>query len=164
MRCGPAQRKVSNKAQNAKTTLTNVAQPLSFDSDAESVIQRRAMRSTLNPPSHSVVRPHFVLGRRIRRAQRKVSHQAQNAKTTVTNIAQPLSFDPDAEPVIRRRAMRRTLNPASHSVVRPNLVLGRRIRMTRNLTALNSGRLIIKLTRSKPVARWILEELTESTG
>ena len=35
-----------------------------------------------------------------------------------------------------------TANPASHSVVRPNLVLGRRVRMTRALTALNSGSLI----------------------
>jgi hypothetical protein len=100
------------------------------------------VKRTLNPPSHSVVRPNLVLGRRVRRTQRKLSHQAQNAKTTVTNVAQPLSFDPAAEPVIQRRTMKRTLNPPSHSVVRPNLVLGRRVRMTRALTALNSGSLI----------------------
>jgi hypothetical protein len=28
-------------------------------------------------------------------AQRKLSHNAQNAKTRVTSVAQPLSFDPD---------------------------------------------------------------------
>src|SRR5579862_221119 len=133
-----AQRKVSHKAQNAKTTVTNVAQPLSFDPATEPVIQRRTMKRMLSPPSHSVVRPNLVLGRRIRRSQRKVSHKAQNAKTTVTNVAQPLSFDPATEPVIQRRTMKRMLSPPSHSVVRPNLVLGRRVRMTRLLTPLNS--------------------------
>src|SRR5271169_3156717 len=106
MRRRQAERKVSNNAQNAKTTVTNVAQPLSFDPAAERVIQRRTMKRTLNPPSHSAVRPNLVLGRRFRRAQQKVSHKAQNAKTTVTNVAQPLSFDPAAEPVIQRRTMK----------------------------------------------------------
>ena len=128
MRCRPAQRKVSHKPQNAKTAVTNVAQPLSFDPGAEPVIQRRAMKSTLNPPNQSVVRLNLVLGRSVRRAQRKASHKAQNAKTAVTNVAQPLSFDPGAEPVIQRRAMKSTLNPPNQSVVRLNLVLGRSVR------------------------------------
>ena len=106
------------------------------------------MKKTLNPPSHSVARPNLVLGRRFRRAQRKVSHKAQTAKTTVTNVPQPLSLDPDTEPVIQRRTMKRTLNPPSHSVVRPNLVLGRRVSMTRALTALNSGSLIAIFARA----------------
>ena len=123
--------------------LTNVAQPLSVDPGAEPVIQRRAMKSALNPPNHSVVRPNLLLGRSIRRAQRKASHKAQNAKTTVTNVAQPLSFDPDAEPVIRRRAIMRTLNPPNPSVARPNLLRGRSVRIAPALTALNSGSPII---------------------
>jgi hypothetical protein len=80
---------------------------------------------------------------RRRPAQRKVSHKAQNAKTTVTNVAQPLSFDPDAEPVIQRRAIMRTLNPPNPRVARPNLVFGRSVRIAPALTALNSGSLII---------------------
>ena len=142
MRCGQAQRKVSNKAHNAKTTATNVAQPLSFDPAAEPVIQRRTMKRTLNPPSHSVVRPNLVLGWRVRVAQRKPSHKAQNAKPTVTNVAQSPCFDPAAEPVTQRRTMNRALNPPSHSVARPNLVPGWRVSMTRALTALNFGSLI----------------------
>jgi hypothetical protein len=42
----------------------NFAQPDSADPDAEAEIQRRALRIRVNPPDHSVVRPHFVLGRR----------------------------------------------------------------------------------------------------
>ena len=97
----------------------------------------------LNPPNHSVVRLSLVIGRRACRTQRKVSHQAHNAKTTVTNVAQPLSLDPGAELVIQRRTMNSTLNPPDHSVTRPHLVAGRRIRFTRALIAINSGSLIM---------------------
>src|ERR1039458_7565534 len=107
MRCRPAQRKVSHKPQNAKTAVTNVAQPHSFDPGAEPGIQRRAMKGTLNTPNQRLRRLNWVLGRSFRRPQRKASHKAQNAKTAVTNVAQPLSFDPDTEPVIQRRAIDR---------------------------------------------------------
>src|ERR1700758_3854008 len=95
------QRKISSKPQKAKTRVTNVAQPLSFNPDAASVIQRRAIRRTVSPPTQSVARPNLVLGWTIRRTQRNANQDAQNVKTTVTNVAQPLSFDPDAEAVIQ---------------------------------------------------------------
>src|SRR5690242_11009899 len=76
---------------------------------------------------------------RRRQAQRKVSKNVQNAKTTVTDVAKPL----------QRRAIKRALNPPSHSVMRPILVLGRRICITLALTGLNSGSLIIILDVSR---------------
>jgi hypothetical protein len=123
--------------------LTNVPQPLSVDPATEPAIQRRALKRTLNPPSHSVMRPNLVLGRSVRRAQRKASHKPQNVKTMVTNVAQPLSFDPGAAPVIQRRAIMRTVNPPNPSVTRPSLVRGRSVRIVPVLTALNSASLIM---------------------
>jgi len=123
--------------------LRNVPQPLSVDPGAAPVIQRQAMKRTHHPPSHSVARPNLVPGRSFRRAQRQTSHTAQNAKTTVTNVAQPLSFAPAAEPVIQRRAIMKTLNPPNPSVARPNLLRGRSVRIAPALTALNSGSPII---------------------
>src|SRR5271157_5138970 len=104
MRRRPAQRNASHRAKNANTMVTNVAQPRSCDPGAESVIQRRALKRTLNPPNQSVARPNLVLGRSVRRTQRKASQQAQNAKTTVTKVAQPLSLEPGAAPVTQRSA------------------------------------------------------------
>src|SRR5271157_402671 len=142
MRRRPAQRNASHRAKNANTMVTNVAQPRSCDPGAESVIQRRALKRTLNPPNQSVARPNLVLGRSVRRTQRKASQQAQNAKTTVTKVAQPLSLEPGAAPVTQRRAIMRRLNPPNPSVARPNLVLGRSVRIAPALTARNSGSLI----------------------
>src|SRR6185437_649805 len=132
MRCRQAQRKARNKAQNTKTTVTNVAQPR----------RRRAINRALSPPSHTVVRPNLVPGRKVRRIQRKIRNKTQHAKTPVTNAVQSLSFEPDADPVIQRKATKRPLNPPDHSVMRPILVLGRKIPIRRALTALNSGSLI----------------------
>src|SRR5436190_23866882 len=125
MRCRQVQRQANNNAQNAKTTVTNVGQLLGFAPDAEQVVSRRATKRTLNPPSHSVVRPNLVVGWRVRRAQGKASEKAHNAKTKVTNAVQPLSVDPNAEPVIHCSARQRALNAPNQSVMRPSLVVGR---------------------------------------
>lgn len=148
MRCRQAQRKANNNAQNAKTKVTNVAQLLGFAPDAEQVVSRSATKSTLNPPSHSVVRPNLVLGWRVRRAQGKASEKAHNAKTKVTNAVQLLSLDPDAEPVIQSSPIKRALNAPNESVMRPSLVLGRRIRITRVRRAPNLGSLIMGVNES----------------
>src|ERR1017187_6265862 len=91
----------------------NVAQSPRIDPDAGPMIQRRALSKTLHLPDHMVTRPNLVVGCRICRAQRKVSHQAQNVKTTVTNVDKAPSVDPDAEPVSQCRAMSKTLTPPS---------------------------------------------------
>ena len=64
-----------------------------------------------------------------------MSHAAQHVKISAKNLAQPLSPDPCGEPAIeetvKARTMKMTLNPPDHSVTRPSLVCGRRVRETR---------------------------------
>src|ERR1035438_8194502 len=144
MRWRLAQRQISKKAQSAKTRITKTAQPRSVDPATEPVAKHRAMKRALNPPDQNEARPNLVLGRSSCRAQRNASNTAQNAKTTVRNVARPLSFDFDGEAVTKRRAIKRRLNPPDHNVARPSLVTGRRIRFTRALKALNLGSLIIR--------------------
>ncbi len=77
-----------------------------------------------------------------RQAHWEVSSTEQIAKLRVQNIAQPLSFDPDAEAVIQRSALKMMVNAPNQSVTRLNLVPGRRIRFARPMTALNCGSMI----------------------
>src|ERR1039458_7552285 len=129
--------------------VANVAQPLSFDPGAEPVTARSAISRTANPPEQSVARVSPVTGT-TRWAQRKVSSKAQKAKTMVANVAQPLSFDPGAEPVMARSAISRTANPPDQSVARASPVRGRSIRITQATTVPNAGSLITIFSRGLP--------------
>src|SRR5271166_4186189 len=76
-----------------------------------------------------------------RRTQRKPMTKAQTKKTYSRKLVQPLSIVPDGARVISRNSSRMTVNPPNQRVVFPNLVLGRRTRLSHAFISVESGSL-----------------------
>src|SRR5271157_2862472 len=67
--------------------------------------------------------------------------RTQDTKTYRMKLAQPLSIVPEGERVISRSSSRSSARPPNQSVVFPNLLLGRRTRLSLALISFESGSL-----------------------